>query len=152
MPFDIKFSGETADGSELGNTGQYGEIVLGNEKEGFLSLVGYWSPRDYQQQWEAGVRRLVDERKNSCLITSLHDPQQADVLTWWLLYPVDDKVHVQNALLMLNEHREDFSTRNPYKTIPSRRQLTDDGALISEWILPFQDFVEFLRTKNTAEQ
>lgn len=148
MPFDIKFSDETTIGSELGNTGQYGEIVLGDESEGFLSLVGFWSPRDYQQQWKAGVRRLVDERKSSCLITSLHDPQQAEILTWWLLYPVNDEVHVQNALLLLRETRPGFSTKDPYNSIPVRRELSEDGSQISEWVLPIQDFVEFLRPKS----
>jgi hypothetical protein len=146
MSFGIKFLAETVEGSELGNTGQYGEIVLGDEREMFLSLIGYWSPRDYEEQWRNGILRVVRERQESCLITSLHDPREADVLMWWLLYPDGDTVRIQNALLLLDQHRQEFSTHHPYASIPPRRIVTDDGQPISEWVLPITDLRDFLQS------
>jgi hypothetical protein len=150
MVFDIRFSGETTENSELGNAGYYGEVLLGDEREAFVSLIGFWSPRDYLQQWEEGIRRLVNQNKTSCLITSLHDPKEADILTWWLLYPLDHNVHVQNALLVLSEQRAKFATNSPYDAIPPRRQFTDEGDQISEWIVPLQDFAQFLRARDVG--
>jgi hypothetical protein len=71
MPFDIKISGETTDGSELGNTGQYGEIVLGNVKEDFLFLGPqlrtarrssrhYTSQRTFTRLFELSSRKAVN--------------------------------------------------------------------------------------------
>jgi hypothetical protein len=146
MAFDIRFSGEVIDGSEVGNAGHVGEIILGDEREMFVSLVGYWSPADYLHQWKAGIRRLVSENSPSCLVSSLHDPQEADVLSWWLLYPMGSDVHVQDAILLLSHDRTRFSTTNPYAAIPPWRQLTDEGKQISEWIVPLQDFVDYLHS------
>lgn len=135
---------ETTDGSELANTGQYGEIVLDDERERFVSLIGFWSPRDYELQWRIGIRRLVREGQNSCLITSLHDPTEVDVINWWLLYPDGDVVHIQEALLLLAEHKINFSTSDPYASIPPRMTVDEDGNQISEWTLRMSDFELFL--------
>lgn len=84
MGFDICFLREKVGGSEVGNIGQYGRIMLGDEAEDFVSLIGFWSPLDYSRQWIRAVQRLVNDQRDSCLITSLHDPNEADVATWWL--------------------------------------------------------------------
>lgn len=146
MAFDIRFSGETTDGSEVGNAGHFGEIILGDTTELFVSLVGYWSPADYVHQWRAGIHRLVSQNLPTCLITSLHDRQEADILSWWLLYPMGSHVRVQDAVLLLDQDRSRFSTTNPYAAIPPWRQFTDDGEPISEWVVPLQDFADYLRS------
>jgi hypothetical protein len=145
MVFDIRFLGERTDHSEVGNAGYLGEIVLGSERETFLSLIGFWSPHDYQRQWIRGIRRLIQEGTASCLITSLHDPLEADVISWWLLYPVGSDVYLQEALLLLGSCRDRFSTRDPYAVVPPRRKEAADGDEVSEWLVPREDFVLYLR-------
>jgi CdiI N-terminal domain len=145
MSFNIRFLGELVEGSELGNSGLRGEIELGSHREEFIALIGFWSPLDYEHQWRAGVRRLVESRESSCLITSLHDPAEADVITWWLLYPMESRVFIQNALLLPRELTTPFSTRNPYLAIPPRRTITEEGHIISEWELPLFEFDTYFR-------
>jgi len=144
MAFDIRFIRGAIDGSRLGNASFHGEIDLGGEREEFLSLIGFWSPRDYENQWTDGVRRLVAGEGDSCLITSIHDPAVAEVGTWWLLYRRRGAVYVQNALLLFRDAGTQFTTLDPYRSIPERQTATEDGRPISEWELPISDFAEFL--------
>jgi hypothetical protein len=146
MGFNIRFLPQTVDGSELGNTGRLGEIELGAEREGFVSLIGFWSPKDYEDQWIAAVQRLVKDRCSSCLITSIHEPKETDAIIWWLLYPYSQDVRVQNALLLTAEQTLPFSTSDPYQSIPPYRAVTDEGDMISEWRLHLSAFEDFLRS------
>ena len=144
MPFEIRFTGETSDDSEIGNAGYYGELTLGEDRESFVSLIGYWSPRDYEQQWLQGIERVVRANRASCLITSLHDPAEADVISWWLLYPEGEVVHIREALLLVNEDRGTFSTADPYAAIPVRQPNDESGDEISEWTVTRGDVQRFL--------
>ena len=148
MSFDIQLLQEYVDEPEIGNTGQLGEIVLGDYAERFVSLIGFWSPLDYAKQWETGVRRLMEQDRPSCLITSIHDPEVADVAGWWLLYPAGSLVHVQEGLLLFRDQQPAFSLRDPYASIPERKVMTQDGAPISEWSLPRVDFAAYLRRRQ----
>jgi hypothetical protein len=144
MPFDIRFTGETSDDSEIGNAGYYGELTLGEDSESFVSLIGYWSPRDYEQQWLQGIQRVIVANRASCLITSIHDPADADVISWWLLYPDGEVVHVREALLLLKDSRSTFSTADPYAAIPARQLNDESGAEISEWTVARGELQRFL--------
>jgi hypothetical protein len=144
VAFDIRFLTEWTPGSETGNAGRFGRITLDDFSETFVSLIGFWSPYDYEVQWRRGVERLVGERRNSCLITSLHDPAATEMLMWWLLYPDGDRVVVQQALLFFANLDRTFSTNDPFSSIPPRRQITEEGEAISEWSLDFASFREFL--------
>jgi CdiI N-terminal domain len=149
MAFDIALFSDMVDGSELGNTGQHGHIVIGDETEDFVSLIGFWSPADYRAHWRQAIDRLVNQKSDSCLITSIHDPREVTVISWWLLYPVDGDVALQQALLLLAESKDPFSTADPFASIPRRRIINEDGKRISEWRLPMSDFAEFLRRVST---
>lgn len=144
MTFHITFLDEQEPGSTLGNTGQYGRITLDEFEEDFIALIGYWSPRDYVLQWRRAITRLVEERRPSCLITSLHDPGVADVLSWWLLYPSADQVSIQEARLQLRQLARPFESRDPYASIPPRITVSEEGDAVSEWTLPLTDFRDFL--------
>ena len=144
MAFSIRLLPERVPESEVGNAAQYGEIQLRNYQETFVALIGFWSPLDYSEHWSHSIKRLVDLKRESCLITSLHDPQVAEVLHWWLLYPVGDDVIVQNSLLLGRHALSDFDTRNPYRSIPIRRRVNEEGEKISEWFMHLTDFRDFL--------
>jgi hypothetical protein len=138
MNFEITFLPEVVEGSEVGNTGRLGEIVLGDYRELFISLIGFWSPRDYEDQWREGIKRVV-QREKSCLVTSVDDPAESEVITWWRLYPVGRTVYVRNSLLLLEDLPDAFSTRDPYASILDRHTV-DDGHQISEWEVGLDDF------------
>jgi hypothetical protein len=145
MAFSIGFRREMTDGSQLGNAAQFGEIELGEYRETFTALIGFWSPRDYEDHWRQSLRRLVDEDMPTCLITSLHDPSVAEILQWWLLYPAAGVVRAQSALLPLRHLASPFDTRNPYGAIPQYRSKSVEGYDISEWTIPTVDVRAFLR-------
>lgn len=142
--FAIRFLPEMPEGSVIGNSAPPGEIVLGDYQESFTSLIGFWSPLDYQNHWVSALHRLVDERKRSCLITSLHDLDVAEILHWWLLYPDGDDARVQNALLPLKALRPRFDSSDPYGAIAPHRTVNDDGLEISEWTVPVTAIRAFL--------
>jgi hypothetical protein len=144
MAFSIQLLPEQVQESELGNAAQYGEIQLGDYTESFIALIGFWSPLDYSEHWSRSIKRLVDLKCASCLITSLHNPQVAEVLHWWLLYPIGDDVVVQNALLLGRRALSDFDARNPYRSIPTLRRVSEEGEQISEWLVHLTDFGDFL--------
>lgn len=148
MIFDIRFLPDWTPGSETGNAGHHGRITLDDFSETFISLIGYWSPRDYEAQWRSGVKRLVEERRDSCLITSLHDPAATEMLMWWLLYPEGEFVIVQQGLLLFADLERAFNTSNPFCSIPPREQVTDNGEVVSEWSIDIGSFEEFLRRKR----
>ncbi|HEV7596485.1 MAG TPA: hypothetical protein VGO33_15935 [Gemmatimonadaceae bacterium] len=144
MAFSIRLLPEKVPESEIGNTGQYGEIQLGGHCETFVALIGFWSPLDYTQHWSHSIKRLLDLKRESCLITSIHEPRAIDVIHWWLLYPFGEDVIVQNSLLLGKKALADFDTRNPYRTIPARREISAEGEQISEWIVRMTEFRDFL--------
>lgn len=144
MTFDIKFLSKDTAGAPLGTAVLMGQITLGGDIENFESVIGFWSPKDYERQWTEGVRRVVRSGKDSCLITSIHDPGLVDVLSWWLLYPEADEVHVQDALCLVRECLPRFSTVDPYRSIPERARATEDGEPVLEWTLPLEEFERFL--------
>jgi hypothetical protein len=148
MGFDIRFLPEWTPDSETGNAGRHGRITLDEFAETFISLIGHWSPSDYEAQWRLGVKRLVEERRESCLITSLHDPAATEMLMWWLLYPKGECVIVQQSLLLFEGLKRAFDTSDPFCSIPPRAQVTDDGEPISEWSLDIRSFEEFFRRQQ----
>lgn len=144
MTFDIKFLPPVWEGSRLGNAALPGRIILGEHEEDFVSLIGFWSPRDYERQWRSAIERLVEERCESCLVTSIHDLRASDVARWWLLYPEQRVVHVQEALLFPKQLPGHVSEKDLYQAILPRETYNEDGAPISEWDVPFDDFIAFL--------
>ena len=108
-----------------------GKLCSGDHRETFISLIGFWSPRDYEEQWTEGIARVVNGGVDSCLINSLHDPAAVEIIRWWLLYPVARTVHVQTGFLILAQQNQQFSTRDPYASIPPRVTI-DEGQEVSE--------------------
>lgn len=144
MSFNIRFIGRALDGSVIGNALMDGEIVLEKDRERFQSAIGYWSPADYVAQWHAGAARAAFEGRDSCLITSITDPSHAEYLQWWLLYPRDGRIIVQDALLLFDQLEVPFSPQTPYSSIPPHAQETEEGQPISEWIVTTQAVRDFL--------
>jgi hypothetical protein len=142
--FSIEFTEEAATASGVGGLARFGIIQLDMERERFLAPLSYWSVADYERQWRAAVRRIVDGQPRAALITSLADPSLADFVEWWPLYRVGQTVSVQNQLLFLDSLREPFDPADPYPHVSELRTRSEDGQAISEWRITLADLEQFL--------
>lgn len=121
----------------------YGRIQIGDFDERFVVCLDFWNVDDYRRQWKQALTRLLHSAKQSCLITSLSDPQKANFITWWPIYQVKGTLHFQNQNLFLNQLRGSFNYRMPYRHVPRRVTVTESGETISEWVLPIDAIRQF---------
>jgi CdiI N-terminal domain len=72
-------------------------------------------------------------------VTGLRDPRCTAFEEWWILYPEQNRVFIQNCLLLLDEIQGEFDPFNPYAHIPSREILAENGEPVSEWEVGVDD-------------
>lgn len=125
---------------------RYGTIVLGDDRETFTSAQNYWTAARYEAHWREAVTRVLDERRDACLITSLAGPRESNLLFWWPLYPDSDGVVVQNAILFFDQLAEPFDPDRPYRSVPTRTSVNEDRLRISEWRVSVSDLEAFARS------
>lgn len=133
MSFLIELLPEAVPTEESEAPAQYGVITLGSFRERFVALTTFWNADDYRSHWRKAVARIVETGSDSCLITSLHDPTVSDMLFWWPMYRVGDRVRIQNGILLFEQLDEPFRLDNVFGFIPPRSTHSDDGEPISEW-------------------
>lgn len=120
-----------------------GRVVLGDFEESFESPTHYWRPNDYRRQWREALERTA-KGLDSGLITAAY--QQRDwPAAWWILYRRNDHVLVQQVLV-LHDLFPNFSPDNPYDSIPTYERESEDGELVSEWVIATADIKNFLET------
>lgn len=139
--FSIGFTGETDPDDELV---AIGEIWLGEEREEFQAVTGYWSCDDYRASWATALRRLLDGADVSCLITSLTDPIGANFVWTRPLYRDGEAVHVQERVVILDDIAEPFDERAPWDSVDPRRTFDDERRPITEWHITLTDIENFL--------
>ncbi|MCL4379978.1 hypothetical protein M1466_00590, partial [Candidatus Dependentiae bacterium] len=59
-----------------------------------VACTKLWTPAMYEQQWREGIER-IKTHNTSCLILSV----QRDEISYWMLYKIGDKIHVQEQYL-----------------------------------------------------
>jgi len=122
-----------------------GKIQIGSFSETFEVALNYWRQPDYRRQWYTGIKRIVDGSTTSCLITSIVDPSTANFIHWWPIYRVDEEVVFQNHLLFMDAIAGgQFQDTDPYRFVPERETVSDDGESVSEWVAPLQSLKQFL--------
>ena len=122
---------------------QYGEIVIGDFKEKFLSSLSFWSSEDYTKHWTNSLKKL-DLRNKSGLIIDMYNPEKSKTIEWWILYKTDTLVYLQNSLLFLEDLNSVFKIDKIIEYIPERQTYSDDGELISEWCILLKSIEEFI--------
>lgn len=120
-----------------------GLITIGSFQERFTAPLDYWGVNDYRRHWYDSINFLISTGKDSCLITAMHDPNTANFIQWWLLYPCGSRVFIQNQLLFLNTLSSPFNVLRPYLHVPAREVINDQGVPISEWESTLNNFVSF---------
>lgn len=132
--FDITFY---PDGIEDGS--QRGSIRIGAFQEDFLASLDYWSPHDYRAQWMEGIRRAIDARADSCLITSITDPEASNFIMWWPIYIDHAHAIFHNQLLFLDQCEPRFDVDRPYASLPPREIRASSEPAISTWRIALQE-------------
>jgi hypothetical protein len=140
MTFEIKlFESQTLE------TRGRGEISLATYSEQFECTFEFWSREDYENHWYKCIRRVVIDRLDSCLITSLTDPRTANFLFWWPIYMTsEDSVAIRNEVLFLDQHHVHFDPDAPFSSLRPRAVTSEEGIKISEWHLPLASLDSWL--------
>jgi len=123
-----------------------GELKLGDDREYFQSILGFWGVDDYLQSWTEGLQRLLAGASISCLATSVIDPSNANFVEVWPLYREQSDVYVQNRLLFLDQLSHEFDPSEPWNSVDPRSVVNEDGQRISEWRVSLSDVREFLES------
>jgi hypothetical protein len=147
MSFDIRFTNEIYIDPETGTTSRTGEIRIGNFREGFVSLQSFWNEARYKEHWCKAVKRIVRTEGDSCLVTSIADATQADLLFWRPLYREGDQVFVQSGILLFEQLEKPFDPDNPFASVPPRTVIDEDGQRVSEWSVHIRELEEFLNRR-----
>lgn len=118
-----------------------GRIVMGNFEESFESPTHYWKPTDYRRHWKKALERTAAGLDSGLISAAYQNHEWA--AWWWVLYSRDDCALVHQVML-LPDVFPNFSADAPYSSIPPYSRKSEDG-LISEWVVPTLDIVEFLK-------
>jgi hypothetical protein len=140
MTFSIKFVDRMlhADGT-LALTG---ELILNDVTESFTAAVDAengWTQTDYEMQWRDGLKRIVDGKRKSCLVTCLPHPEWSDALFHWPMYRLDDQVVFRHRLVLPEKLPRRFDPAKPYRIVSER----STRGKVSEWRVGFADIADF---------
>ena len=144
MTFCIRFLNELDLNYELVEKATYACISIRDFQEQFLTPLDYWNRMDYECHWRSSLSSILDSSLPTCLITAISNPEQSNFINWWLLYPVGVEIYLRNHILFLADLRESFDPYNPSQFIPKREVFNEDGELISEWSVSFDEIRSFL--------
>lgn len=123
-----------------------GTLKVGELNENFQASLSYWDREKYLSQWETALKRLLCGKKHSAIVTTMYDPNTANFIFWWVMYLIGDKVHIQNHVLFLDSLKDQFDESELYSFIPEREIYTEEGQLISEWVVEMSAIQECLNS------
>lgn len=122
-----------------------GCLRLGDEREYFRASLSYWGKEDYQAHWHKAVTRIIRNEGPSALLTDAIPPEEANFISWWMMWRMDDMAVFQEGLLMMEDLTEPFSLDNPHAFVGQYNgNLFDDGSKISEWRVPVHELESFI--------
>lgn len=117
-----------------------GRITIEEFSEDFQAPTGRWGREDYIAQWHQALTRLLDEGRSTAFIVAIGGTD-ADLLLWWLAYPMQHIVYVRQQLLNLRSLESPFSQDRWYDAIPAFEAAEESP--ISEWEVPLHEFALF---------
>lgn len=125
-----------------------GSLRINDFSESFHASLSYWNRGRYLSQWSEALTRIVEGERSSAIVTTMYDPSVASFIFWWVMYLIGDSVHIQNHVLFLGELEEPFDETDLYRFIPGRETHTEEGELISEWVVKVSDIERYLGSKR----
>jgi hypothetical protein len=121
-----------------------GRIVLGNFAEEFLANLHEWTQPEYREHWNRSILSMLEGEKNAVLIMSFNLPAVASHLEWWALYRVEERIFVQNQLILFDDLKSEFDVNRAVESLRDHRLQTDEGVRISEWSVSMDDLRTFV--------
>lgn len=140
MTFSIKFVDRMLRGD--GSLALTGELILDDVAESFIAAVDAengWTQTDYEQQWRDGLRRIVEGKRKSCLVTSLAHPIWSDAMFYRPMYRAEQQVVFRSRLVLPEKLPRGFDPAKPYRIVPDKPTKRK----VSEWRVGFAAIVEF---------
>jgi len=118
-----------------------GVIIIGDFRERFFSEKKFFDKKNYYQQWEKAVSRIIDGG-NSYFLTSLDDPSHSNYYMGWTVYNYKNDIFVQNKIFLSSQ----FSLHDVLKMtldLPEFSKITEDGEDVSTWKTTMQEIEEY---------
>jgi hypothetical protein len=122
-----------------------GEIRIDDFVETFEMSVSFWDSNDYLNHWKDALGRIVSGYHKSCLITSMHDPKNANFIVWWPIFREESVVIFQNQILFMNQLDTPFNPKDPFAHVGERKRVSESKYPISEWSVGLSAIEEFLK-------
>lgn len=114
-------------------------ITINDFTEDFAVPLDTWDIGEYQSQWAASLKAIVEGADKACLVTAMRNPKDADFIAMFVLYRVGQAVFVQNQIVLCGGNESKISNEQFDSLIEGRETQTEDGAKISEWRTSIQE-------------
>ncbi|MES9524792.1 hypothetical protein [Streptomyces capoamus] len=113
----------------------------------------YWDVEQYQASW-AGALRVLErgDYATSCLIASITDPADSNFIFCWPLYRSGETVYIQNSIIFLEDHAEDFNPAEPWRYVRPRSTVDEEGHEISQWQTTISQIRRFSKMPKTGRR
>jgi hypothetical protein len=131
----------------------YGEnicrLTINKSVEFFEIDFSFWKKEDYITQWKECMDSIISGCKKGIIITSISNPETANIFLAWILYVDGNNIYVQNIMIIVDDLDEIISEDYiRYEYIHSdrakRKIIDEEGNEISEWIINMDDVIDFL--------
>lgn len=110
-----------------------GVLAIGDCVERFEATLGRWSAADYRRHWEEALRRLMSGEGDALFLTDVPGAEGVQFFRAWVAYRDREDIVFQELILFVDPMGEDIDLTAPWRHIPARRTVTEDGEAISEW-------------------
>ena len=129
-----------------GEPSYLGNIRINNWSENFYSPSTFWSRKDYLMSWSKEIEKLLNEKNyNAKLITSVHQLETMNFLKAWILYPVNNRIYIQEQIFFMDDFKKPFKLKYFFDLELKRAIVNDEGEKISEWESNISDLTRYLR-------
>ncbi|PIP42828.1 MAG: hypothetical protein COX17_10445 [Deltaproteobacteria bacterium CG23_combo_of_CG06-09_8_20_14_all_60_8] len=122
----------------------FGEIVLGDFKETFISSLSYWRQAQYLAQWRRSLNSLLKSGKPSYLIVSIDQPELNLAMFVWPIFVFSKRLIFQNRLILPEDIKYSVSELEPKIAQFEYQEADEDGNRFSEWEVGREDLAHFL--------
>lgn len=116
-----------------------GALHLSGRDEFFALPLSYWTRNQYIENWKSSVSNGLGMGRNTAIITSMRNPKVTNFVSVWAFYYGGEEVYVQNRIIFFADLGEVFNVEQLSGYIGIRSTHNEDGARISEWVVPLQD-------------
>ncbi|MGX3067154.1 hypothetical protein [Ursidibacter arcticus] len=131
--------------NEWGEIFVQASIAVNEFSESFLLPISYWDISAYQKQWKKSLNNMIfGNQDKAILFTSMYDLKKTNFIHSWIVYREEKKVILQNKILFKDDYVV-FSMKELIDKIPNREIYSEDGQKISEWVVDYDDVVEFYK-------